>query len=48
MDDDRFDDVRTALEILEPVLDEVVISQNSSSRAVPADQLESVTSEEPQ
>ncbi len=35
-------DVRAALEILEPVLDEVVISQNSSSRAVPADELAAV------
>ncbi|MDQ1744840.1 MAG: dihydrofolate synthase / folylpolyglutamate synthase [Pseudonocardiales bacterium] len=35
-------DVQAALEILEPVLDEVVISQNSSSRAVPADELAAV------
>ncbi|HEY0165883.1 MAG TPA: folylpolyglutamate synthase/dihydrofolate synthase family protein [Jatrophihabitans sp.] len=35
-------DVRSALEILEPVLDEVVIAQNSSSRAVPADALAAV------
>ncbi|MEO7260028.1 MAG: folylpolyglutamate synthase/dihydrofolate synthase family protein [Jatrophihabitantaceae bacterium] len=35
-------DVRGALEILEPVLDEVVIAQNSSSRAVPADALAAV------
>ncbi|MDQ1740036.1 MAG: dihydrofolate synthase / folylpolyglutamate synthase [Pseudonocardiales bacterium] len=35
-------DVRSALEILEPVLDEVVIAQNSSSRAVPADELAAV------
>ena len=35
-------DVRTALEILEPVLDEVVIAQNSSDRAIPADELAAV------
>ncbi|MEO7263145.1 MAG: folylpolyglutamate synthase/dihydrofolate synthase family protein [Jatrophihabitantaceae bacterium] len=35
-------DVRSALEILEPVLDEVVIAQNSSSRAVPADELAAI------
>ncbi|HEX8080425.1 MAG TPA: folylpolyglutamate synthase/dihydrofolate synthase family protein [Jatrophihabitans sp.] len=38
-------DVRSALEILEPVLDEVVIAQNSSSRAVPADALAAVAVE---
>jgi dihydrofolate synthase/folylpolyglutamate synthase len=37
--------VRTVLEILEPVLDEVVISQNSSSRAIPADELAAVAVE---
>jgi dihydrofolate synthase/folylpolyglutamate synthase len=35
-------DLRSALEILEPALDEVVISQNSSSRAVPADELAAI------
>jgi dihydrofolate synthase / folylpolyglutamate synthase len=35
-------DVRSALELLEPVLDEVVIAQNSSPRAVPADELAAV------
>jgi dihydrofolate synthase/folylpolyglutamate synthase len=35
-------DVRSALEILEPVLDEVVIAQNSSTRAVPADALAAI------
>jgi dihydrofolate synthase/folylpolyglutamate synthase len=38
-------DVRSALEILEPALDEVVIAQNSSSRAVPADELAAVAVE---
>jgi dihydrofolate synthase/folylpolyglutamate synthase len=38
-------DVRSALEILEPVLDEVVIAQNSSSRAMPADALAAVAVE---
>lgn len=38
-------DVRSALEILEPVLDEVVIAQNSSSRAIPADALAAVAVE---
>jgi len=38
-------DVRSALEILEPSLDEVVISQNSSSRAIPADELAAVAVE---
>ncbi len=35
-------DVRSSLEILEPALDEVVIAQNSSSRAIPADALAAV------
>ena len=39
------EDVRTALEILEPALAEVVISQNSSSRAIPADELAAVAVE---
>lgn len=38
-------DARSALEILEPVLDEVVITQNSSSRAVPADALAAIAVE---
>ncbi|MEO6502424.1 MAG: folylpolyglutamate synthase/dihydrofolate synthase family protein [Jatrophihabitantaceae bacterium] len=38
-------DVRSALEILEPLLDEVVISQNSSSRAMSADALAAVAVE---
>jgi dihydrofolate synthase / folylpolyglutamate synthase len=38
-------DVRSALEILEPALDEVVISQNSSSRAVPVDELAAIAVE---
>ncbi len=38
-------DVQQALEILEPVLDEVVISQNSSTRAVAADELAAVAVE---
>jgi dihydrofolate synthase/folylpolyglutamate synthase len=32
-------DVETMLEILEPVLDEVVVTQNSSGRAIPVDEL---------
>jgi dihydrofolate synthase/folylpolyglutamate synthase len=35
-------DLRGALEILEPALDEVVISQNSSSRAEPVDDLAAI------
>ena len=38
-------DVRSVLEILEPVLDEVVISENGSSRAMPADELAAVAVE---
>jgi dihydrofolate synthase/folylpolyglutamate synthase len=38
-------DVRSVLEILEPVLDEVVISENGSSRALPADELAAVAVE---
>jgi dihydrofolate synthase/folylpolyglutamate synthase len=35
----RGKDVQGMLEVLEPILDEVVITQNSSSRAVPVDEL---------
>ena len=38
-------DVQGSLEILEPVLDEVVVSQNSSPRALDADQLAAVAVE---
>ncbi len=38
-------DVAGVLELLEPVLDEVVITQNSSSRAVPADELAAIAVE---
>jgi dihydrofolate synthase/folylpolyglutamate synthase len=38
-------DVRNSLAILEPVLDSVVISQSSSSRAMPADELAAIAVE---